>query len=283
MHAPTLNRRNVVVAGLGWLAAARVAARPSAAPLLAREGAPGVDPAGYLVSEKFDGVRALWDGRTLRFRSGQPIPAPAWFASRLPPLALDGELWLRRGSFEILSGVVRRQRADDAAWREVRYLLFELPGGAGTFAERARRLQQIARDVGWTSLQAIEQEAIDGRATLQRRLQQVLEAGGEGLMLHRADAAYVGGRNAALLKVKPQQDAEATVLAHLPGQGRLEGLAGALRVREDSGTEFVLGSGLSDAVRASPPPVGARVTFTYLGRTHAGVPRFASYLRLAGP
>ena len=44
--------------------------------MLAREAPPDIDPAGWLVSEKYDGVRALWDGRRLCFRSGRPIGAP---------------------------------------------------------------------------------------------------------------------------------------------------------------------------------------------------------------
>jgi hypothetical protein len=52
--------------------------------LLANELGPQVDPAKYLVSEKYDGVRALWDGREPRFRSGRPVNAPAWFVGKLP-------------------------------------------------------------------------------------------------------------------------------------------------------------------------------------------------------
>ena len=85
--------------GLAW--AEGGAGRPPAL-LLARVLPPGTEPAHYLVSEKYDGVRAYWDGRQLRFRSGRVVQAPAWFISRLPTRALDGELWLGRGRFEAL-------------------------------------------------------------------------------------------------------------------------------------------------------------------------------------
>ena len=49
---------------------------------------PQIDPANYLVSEKYDGVRAIWDGKTLRFRSGRAVNAPAWFIAKLPAQAL---------------------------------------------------------------------------------------------------------------------------------------------------------------------------------------------------
>ena len=99
-------------------------------------------------------------------------------------------------------------------------------------------------------------------------------------MLHRADAAYATGRCPLLLKLKPLHDAEARVVGHVAGRGKHLGRLGALRMRTDGDVEFLLGTGFSDAERASPPPLGAFVSFTHRGTTAAGVPRFASYLRL---
>ena len=256
-------------------------ARASAPPLpLPREAVPDLDPAGYLVSEKYDGARAVWDGRTLRFRSGLPVPAPAWFVARLPPQPLDGELWLAHGQFESLSGIVRRHQPNDAEWRQVHYMVFEQPGGAGDFTQRAARLRALTGDLAWSQLVAVEQAPVADPAALQRRLEAVVRAGGEGLVLHRADAPYLTGRSDALLKLKPLNDAEALVLGVQPGQGRLAGRLGALRVRAADGTEFLIGTGFSDAQRDNPPPPGSVVTYTYRGITAQGVPRFASFLRL---
>lgn len=274
-----LNRRAVLATlALGALAPA-IAARRDAGLMLASEAPDDVDPEGYLVSEKFDGARALWDGRRLVFRSGRPVAAPAWFITRLPAVALDGELWLGRGSFEALSAAVRRRQPRDDEWRAIRYQVFDLPGAGGTFAERAARIEAIARAAGWPALQAVEQRAVDGRAALRRRLDAVVAAGGEGLVLHRAAARWHAGRSGDLLKLKPLQDAEATVVAHEGGQGRFAGRLGALRVRSEAGVEFSIGTGFSDAQRDRPPAVGSVVTFTYRGTTAAGVPRFASFLR----
>jgi DNA ligase-1 len=247
--------------------------------LLAEEADADVDPDGWLVSEKLDGVRAVWDGTQLRFRSGRPVAAPAWFLARQPRVPLDGELWLGRGCFDEVSGLVRRAMPDDAAWRSLRYMVFERPGEPGPFIERALGLQRLARQVRWPQLQAVSQQAIAGREALKRLLAEVVREGGEGLMLHRADAAYVTGRSRTLLKLKPVQDAEAVVIGHLPGRGRHAGRLGALRVRGEDGTVFDLGTGFSDGERVSPPPLGHTVTYTYRGRTPQGVPRFASFLR----
>ncbi len=269
--------------GLAGAASARGSAAASTAPavLLAREWPVAADPGGFLVSEKFDGVRALWDGRRLRFRSGGTVQAPAWFVARLPDEPLDGELWLGRGRFEELSGLVRRGVPDDAGWRALHYQVFELPAAGGRFAERAAALQSLCRRVGWSALQAPEQRPVASRDALQERLDAVVRSGGEGLMLHAADAPQASGRGRWLWKHKPQHDAEALVLAHLPGRGRFEGRLGALQVRTDDGVELAIGTGFSDADRADPPAVGQRISFRHRGTSAAGVPRFASYLRPA--
>ena len=254
--------------------------RPAADVMLARDAPAGIDPRGFLVSEKFDGVRALWDGRQLRFRSGLPVMAPAWFIERLPHTPLDGELWLGRGRFEALSGAVRRTQPQDAEWRNMRYQVFDLPGANGSFAERARRLQALLGQGAWPGLVAVQQTELPDPSTLQQRLAAVVAAGGEGLMLHRATAAWRPGRSDDLLKLKPLADAEAVVVGHVAGRGKHAGRLGALRVRADDGTELLLGTGLSDAQREHPPAVGSVVTFTYRGRTATGVPRFAAFLRV---
>ena len=239
-----------------------------------------VDVTRYLVSEKLDGVRAVWDGKTLRFRSGREINAPQWFLEGLPKRSLDGELWLGRGTFERLSGIVRRDVPDDAEWRQVRYMIFELPGGEGDFRQRADQIRQLVRQANVSWLREIEQLPVVDRDSLQKRLNEVVKAGGEGLMLHRADALYETGRSDTLLKVKPWEDAEAVVIAHLPGKGKHAGRLGALRVKADDGREFSLGTGLSDAQRDNPPAIGTTVTYRYRDLTRNGLPRFASFLRV---
>ena len=138
----------------------------------------------------------------------------------------------------------------------------------------------LAHDLDWPSLQAAPQATLADRAELQRRLEAVVAGGGDGLMLHRADAAYRPGRNAALLKLKPLHDAEAVVVGHVAGRGKHLGRMGALRLRTDEGADFLVGTGFSDAEREDPPPLGSVVTFSHRGSTAAGVPRFASYLRV---
>ena len=240
----------------------------------------GRSPQGFGVSEKFDGVRAVWDGRLLRFRSGRAIAAPAWFLSALPQVALDGELWMARGAFDRLSGVVRQTEPDDRAWRAVKYLVFDAPGHAAPFAQRMAFMQSALTQAQQPWLMPVEQHPVNDARALLARLQETVRQGVERLMLHRAYALWQPGRTDALFKLKPELDEEGLVVGHQPGQGRLKGQTGALLLQMPSGQRFALGSGLSDALRRDPPPVGAWVTYRYRDRTPSGLPRFASFLRV---
>ena len=152
----------------------------AAPPLLLAEVLRGdVDVTRYWVSEKLDGARALWDGRSLRFRSGRPVNAPEWFIAGLPAEPLDGELWIARGQFEALSGIVRRKAPRDEDWRRVKFMVFEQPDGVGSFSERIDSLRAIVGRAGVPWLQVIEQFRVADRAALQARLDDVVK--GKGL------------------------------------------------------------------------------------------------------
>jgi DNA ligase 1 len=127
---------------------------------------------------------------------------------------------------------------------------------------------------------AVEQKRGTSRTALRDQLNRIVKNGGEGLMLHLADAPYVTGRSDVLLKLKPLDDTEAKVVEHLAGKGKYTGMMGALRVQMPSGRQFVIGTGFTDAQRKNPPPIGANVTYTYRGFTKTGLPRFASFLRV---
>ena len=234
----------------------------------------------YLVSEKLDGIRVYWNGEQLRTRSGYPIDAPDWFTKHLPDMPLDGELWAGRGQFSTVNSIVQSYQATDEQWRSLSLMLFDMPDETGTFEHRSEQLKKLVDglDVSW--IQALEQTFVDSELALQAMLSDVLAEGGEGLMLHRRTSHYQTGRSPHLLKVKQHQDAEATVIGFVPGKGKYQGMTGSLKVRMDDGREFRLGSGLSDALRVNPPPLGSRVTFLYNGLTTSGLPRFARFIRV---
>ena len=239
-----------------------------------------IDLSRYWVSEKLDGVRARWDGEALYSRRGNRFNAPAWFVNGFPSEALDGELWMGRGTFEALSGAVRRQTPDAAAWRRIRYMVFDLPESNAPFDERLQRMRQMFADPPSAHITLVEQFRVASEGELMATLDRIVAEGGEGLMLRDGRSFHRAGRSDDLLKLKTYQDAEAVVVAHLPGKGKYAGMLGSLLVEMPDGRRFRLGTGFSDALRRDPPPVGATVTYKYTGTTVNGIPRFASFLRV---
>lgn len=241
---------------------------------------PGMSLADYWVSEKYDGVRGYWDGKQLWTRGGERVVAPAWFTTPLPKQPLDGELWAGRGRFSHAVSTVRSQTPNDAAWHEMRFMVFDLPAQAGDFSARLAALRKLLpiTDAPWAV--AVPQERATTHEDLQALLDKTVKMGGEGLMLHRGSSNYRGERNNDLLKVKPYDDAEARVIEHVPGKGKHSARVGALVVETADGKRFKLGTGLTDAERENPPAIGSWVTYRYNGTTAKGLPRFARFMRV---
>ena len=268
------------IAPLAALTTPQAWAADAPALLLANVYRPGMRLADYWVSEKYDGVRGYWDGHTLRTRGGETVAAPAWFTANWPNTPMDGELWAGRGRFSHAQSTVRQQQPDDAAWREMHFMVFDLPAHGGTFDQRLPALNKLVESLDQPWVQAVPQQRVASDAALQKLLLRTVRAGGEGLMLHRGASMYRAGRSDDLIKVKTHEDTEAKVVAHLPGQGRHAGRLGALVVEMPSGQRFRLGAGLTDAERDHPPPVGSWVTYRFRGTHDSGVPRFASFVRV---
>ena len=247
--------------------------------LLAEKYSQDIDLANYWVSEKLDGVRAFWDGERLISRGGNIFAAPSWFTADFPAVPLDGELWVGRGQFEVTASMVSRHAPHDG-WRQVRYMVFDLPKDPGTFNERLLNLRAAVAAASSEFLAVIPQIKVPTHKALLERLDTVVANGGEGLMLHRGGSRYRSGRSTDLLKLKTFDDAEGVVLAHNPGRGRLDGMMGSITVRTDQGTLVKVGSGFSDDERRHPPPIGATITFRHQGFTASGKPRFPVFWRI---
>ncbi|TCS37598.1 DNA ligase [Reinekea marinisedimentorum] len=259
-----------------------VVAAQSDLPLMkARELTTEVDIRQFSVSEKYDGVRALWTGQHLLTRSGHVIAAPEWLTAGLPEAtAVEGELWLGRGRFDEVSALVRRYDASDAGWQQVRFMVFDLPYSTLNYSQRMAQLEQLQQSFISPALKLVPRFTVEDQAALDAALAKVVADGGEGLMLNRVDALYQPVRSGAILKYKPEYDAEAEVVGYSPGQGKYAGMMGSLIVRDELGRSFKIGTGFTDAERASPPAIGERVSYQYSGFTSSGLPKFPRFLRV---
>ncbi len=268
------------LAALMLAAPAAVSAASAQPPLaLANVYQDDVEVGDYMVSEKLDGVRAYWDGEQLISRAGNVFAAPAWFMQGFPAAPMDGELWLGRGRFEKTLSIVSRA-APHAGWREIRFMVFDLPQHEGPFSARNRALGALIAKSDSPYLEKVRQFTVADKAALQKTLEEVTESGGEGLILRRKDAPHKAGRSDDFLKLKAYYDAEARVVGHNPGQGRLAGMMGSITVETPAGLRFKIGTGFTDEERRKPPPLGSTISYRYNGFTNTGRPRFPSFLRI---
>ena len=251
----------------------------SAEPMLPQTYSEQYEVNGWLMSEKLDGVRGYWDGKNLYSKNGNPLSPLPEFLDELPPFALEGELWGGRDSFEQTVSITRQQQPH-TGWRQLKFAIFDVPQAPGGFTTRIEKARRWFADHPTKYAFVIPQTKVRDRDHLLGELARIEAAGGEGLIVRNPDALYSAGRSTEILKVKSYQDAEASVIAHLPGKGRNTGRLGALLVEEEGGTRFRIGSGFSDAEREDPPPIGSLITFKYYGRYVSGIPKFPSYLRV---
>lgn len=259
--------------------AGKVTAVPPAL-LLANVWTPDVDPTGWWMSEKMDGVRGYWDGKEMISRLGNKFYLPEWFRQQMPAVPLDGELWMGRGLFQETVSIVRTMNGDDKLWRKVGYVVFDLPASKEIFEVRQKAMQMMCRnqssqiaDHVWV----LTHKECGGIDHLREELERVEDLDGEGMMLRQPRSLYEPNRSSTLLKVKTFHDAEAVVTEHVPGAGRFAGMMGALWVKTGS-KKFKIGTGFSDKERRDPPPVGSKVTFRYTGLSKDGIPRPAAYV-----
>ena len=238
----------------------------------------------YWISEKYDGVRAFWNGEYLQTKQGNKINAPSWFTQPLGELPLDGELWIGRGQFSKVSAVVRKKNAIDNEWKQVKYIVFDTPNDELTFVERQHKIKvyintQIdSQSAPW--IKPVSHVQLTRLSELQKRLNEVVNNGGEGLMLNLAYAQYQSGRTDRILKLKPYFDDDAKVLKHIKGKGRFINKMGAILVENSLGQRFKIGTGFSLEERQNPPPIGSIISYKYSGLTKNGLPRFASFLKI---
>lgn len=242
--------------------------------------------ADYLVSEKLDGIRAYWDGNQLLTKTGNIIHAPKWFYADFPSTPLDGELWIERGQFQALTRIVLDSEPNHSAWKNINYMVFDLPHNMAPFSQRYRQLQtliQQQRDQDQqplNHLRWVEHKSLDNLAILVQWLDIISSNNGEGLMLHHKSNNYTAGRTEHLLKLKNHQDSEAIIIGYEEGNGKYKGMMGAVWVKTATNNTFKIGSGFNDQQRQLPPPIGSTIQYRYNGYTDNGIPRFARFIRV---
>ena len=273
-------------------------------------------PIGWYISEKYDGIRAIWDGEKFISR-GQKVftYVPDYFVELMPPgIALDGEIWISRNNFKEVSristlkiGKSRSQKEIDKIWKgtndnnSVKYMVYDLPNSIQPFETRMKLLEQIISDrkqvwhdilenVNDCPIKFTKQTKIENMGQLINTYKEFTSKGAEGVMLRAPNSPYETKRSKYLLKYKIKDDAEAIVRGYTMGTGKYKGLLGSLDCelvldQKPSGVMFNIGTGFTDKDRTEYNnsksslyiPIGSIVSFSYMELSENSVPRHPVY------
>ncbi|TRM67364.1 hypothetical protein BD626DRAFT_564316 [Schizophyllum amplum] len=200
----------------------------------------GLDPTGWWMSEKLDGVRVYYDGERMWSRLGNLFTPPQWFLDKLPKnVHLDGELFGGRGTFQSTVSIVKT--INSPHWKNITFQVFDIPSLASQpFEDRLDALKKLVGKRGGSQrsrqVVLVWHEKVRDRQHVLDHLKHIEQLGGEGVMLRKPGSAYEFKRSGTLLKVKTFYDAEALVTGYLPGKGKHKGATGALKCKMASGS-----------------------------------------------
>lgn len=269
-------------------------------------------PIGWLMSEKLDGYRGQWDPEDYNFWSRQKklFNAPEWFKKAMPYEHLDGELFCGRENFQKM-GAVRKKNPTDEDWFPIKFYVYDAPSIEGEFYDRYVALQEIVKqaEINWNELKTslgekfhnvscpivlTRHHEVESIEHMKSFYKEILDLGGEGIMLKNPWSEYEEGRSYHLLKWKPNYDAEGIVVDYKEGTGKYKNMLGSLVIRplinkgnyqvidKDENHDFSI-SGMDDSIRNSykiTHPIGTIITYEYSGMTEKNIPRFARYMRI---
>lgn len=153
------------------------------------------DVRGWLASEKLDGVRAIWTGTSLLSRNGRDFRPPPWFTAALPAVSIDGELWMGRGTFPRLLSTMQRRGSD---WCGIRFMIFE----TCTAEPVEMRIAAVEKLPLPAHAVPVKHFPLRSHAHLDAMEADIVNAGGEGVVIRRPGSKYRPGRAGEIVKIK---------------------------------------------------------------------------------
>lgn len=242
---------------------------------------------GYLMSEKLDGIRGIWEAGKFKTRQDNPIHTPSYFTYNFPSFKLDGELWIARAKFDEVSALIRSDSLDSSLWKSVTYNVFDVPNACEEFkltpcalSNRLKVLERYLQQNPNPYIKIIKQIPIKDQQHLKEFYKDIIFNKGEGVVIRKDLAPYEKGRSKNALKLKPYEDAECKVIAYTEGKGKFQGKIGALLCQMPNDRVIKIGSGLKDKDRENPPKIGSIVTYKFNGLTKNSLPRFPVFLHI---
>lgn len=234
---------------------------------------------GWVMSEKLDGVRGLWDKKRLKSRSNLTYNAPKYFIECFGDFLLDGEIYSPDLKFEEISSIVNSYQ--DKGWHKLKFYVFDLPDESGDLLQRLEVLRRYLKQNPCKYIEIIPQIPALNHENVRRFFKQITQNGGEGVVVRNANAKYEKGRSDNILKFKKFSDDECEIVSYNKGSGKFKDLIGSFNCRNLKDKKvFKIGSGLTDEIRKNPPKIGSIITYKYQGFSSNGLPRFPVFLRV---
>lgn len=248
------------------------------------------NPVGMFMSEKLNGIRAIWTGKNIKSRTNKIIHAPQWFLKQLPSnTPLNGELYLNKGKFESISSIVSKKQPIDSEWKQILFMIFNKPTlSKQSFENRYNNLKKIQKSICRNNpncpFKLVKQTKIKDSNNLQHVFEKIIKSGGEGVMLKNPNSTYSLKRTKNLLKMKPFSNAEGIIYNMIEGKGKDKGKMGALKITFGN-KKLKIGSGFTNNQRVKfwkhkNKLIGNKITFKYEGLTKYNIPRFPTFLRM---
>lgn len=252
---------------------------------------------GVIVQVKFNGHRCIATKDGLYTRTGEKyvvVPHIADdlgpFFDRYPSAILDGELFnheLRQQLNEI-SKLVRKtvnitnQDLERSA-SLIKYYVYDGFGfGATSKDDYVKRKCQIdAILLGCTKhVERVDDTVVYSKTELDFVYEEYLKQEQEGVMVRVINSPYENKRSKYLLKYKPVEDAEFTIVDIQEGSGNWAGIGKIIRFRMSNGKEFngTLKGSREDGMKLlieKDKWIGKEVTVQFNGLTGLGTPNYA--------
>lgn len=222
----------------------------------------------YFVQEKLDGNRCIayfveedaeW---YFQSRSGKPLKVEFDMSWADIDRIYDGEIMTldKAGTrdFNSTSGAINGIYTDKS---QLHYFIYDIIDNTLTYKERKDLLDSFDKEgtgTDCTILKVIGQCELQPNPAynvqLDEWLDEIVDKGGEGLMLRDPNAVYdIGRRSEALLKYKKVQTMDLRIVGFNEGKGKYEGMIGSFICETDEGDIQVNVAGMSDDIRMSNP------------------------------
>jgi DNA ligase-1 len=225
------------------------------------------------ISFKVDGVRATYKFGEFYSRKGIKFEGLDQLKYELKDvkMPLDGELSIPGVSFQVGSGLIRRNTPTSNAL----FSIFELPNVLESFPVRATMMRDMENYSEHVT--ALRQQLIHSRAEADACYELARRMGYEGLVLRKYNYRYVGNRSYSWMKIKPlMKDLELKVVDVYEGEGKYIGMLGGVIVEYHGsrGMKHVkVGSGFTDNQRHEywlNPPIGQTIQAEAMEETDDG-------------